>query len=183
MGGASQAAAVAANGGADQVFGDSRTSVRSTAAAMHAARGLWPLKTAAQVAARAGVHPRTAEYWLAGSREMSAEALAHLLRSEEGVQFLAAVMARARPAWWSALLRAGVLGGIARRREADLRLLRKVAETDAETTRHYPAALLLQDEDFYRPLLEGPRLAAAGGADRPVAAATARPGAARQKRR
>jgi len=38
------------------------------------ARALWPRKTAAELAARAGVTQRTAEFWLAG-REPSAAAL------------------------------------------------------------------------------------------------------------
>jgi hypothetical protein len=37
-------------------------------------RALWPHKTAAELAARAGVTQRTAEFWLAG-REPSAAAL------------------------------------------------------------------------------------------------------------
>lgn len=39
-----------------------------------AARALWPHKTAAHLAALAGVTERAAKFWLAGDREPSAEA-------------------------------------------------------------------------------------------------------------
>jgi hypothetical protein len=42
------------------------------------ARALWPHKTAAELAARAGVTQRAAEFWLAG-REPSARAVAVIL--------------------------------------------------------------------------------------------------------
>jgi transposase-like protein len=42
------------------------------------ARALWPHKTAAELAARAGVSQRTAEFWLAG-REPSAAALVAII--------------------------------------------------------------------------------------------------------
>ncbi len=42
------------------------------------ARALWPRKTAAEIATRAGVTPRTAELWLAG-HEPSARAVLAVL--------------------------------------------------------------------------------------------------------
>lgn len=47
-------------------------------------RTLWPRRTAAEIAARAGVNVRAAERWLAGTREMSASKLIALLRSDVG---------------------------------------------------------------------------------------------------
>lgn len=143
-----------ANSHRDQLVGKYRPTDRLTEALMQKARGLWPRKTSAEVAMRAHVSPRAAERWMAGSREIGTEALACLLRSDQGIHFLMILMDRARPAWWSILLRMGLLGGIQRRREADLRLLRRVADADRTAAAELPTSLLFQDEDFYRPFLE-----------------------------
>lgn len=114
---------------------------------------------------------RDAKYRLAGKRKFTAAELAVLLRSEEGIHFLVAIMGDAKPKWWTAVLRMAVLGGVARRREADLKLLRKVAHADEAAAATFPAALLVQDEDFYGPLLAGFDAAAAvGGSHRAMAA-------------
>jgi hypothetical protein len=72
-----------------------------------AARTLWPVKTAEELATRSGQKPRAAEYQLAGSRSMSAEALIRLVRAPEGPEFVAAMTAdlpasEAR-VWWRAM--------------------------------------------------------------------------------
>ena len=51
-----------------------RKKLRSTVLLEMTARRLWPTKTAAQVAARAGVSTRTAEYWLSHVHNMPLEA-------------------------------------------------------------------------------------------------------------
>lgn len=45
-----------------------------------AARGIWPRKTAEQWAAAAGVQPRMASYWLAGTHPVSADGILALIR-------------------------------------------------------------------------------------------------------
>lgn len=45
-----------------------------------AARGLWPRKTAEEWAARAGVQPRMAAYWLAGTHAVSSDGKLALIR-------------------------------------------------------------------------------------------------------
>lgn len=45
-----------------------------------AARGIWPRKTAEEWAAAAGVQPRMAAYWLAGTHEVSADGILALIR-------------------------------------------------------------------------------------------------------
>jgi transcriptional regulator with XRE-family HTH domain len=164
-----------ANSGTEQSFGKNPSLVRLTDRVMQKARGLWSVKTAAQLASRASVSPRAAEHWLSGKREISTDALVQLLRSEEGIHFLVAVMEQARPKWWTTLLRIGLLGSIQRRREADLRLLKRVADADRPAAPQFSAALRLQDEDFYGPLLAGfDESAAAGVPARAVAQATKR---------
>jgi transcriptional regulator with XRE-family HTH domain len=165
MSGASLTIGKSANRAAEQGFGQNRTAGRLTDRLMQKARGLWSVKTAAQLSGRANVSSRAAEHWLSGKREISADALVQLLRSEEGIHFLVAVMEHARPKWWTGLLRVGLLGSIQRRREADLRLLRRVADADRPSTPKFSAALRLQDEDFYGPLLAGFDEAASAGAE------------------
>lgn len=159
--------------GTDQLVGNLRPIGRLTADVMQKARSLWPRKTAHEIAVRAHVSPRSAERWLAGDRELSTEALAHLLRSDQGIHFLVVLMDRARPAWWSTLLRMGLLGGIQRRREADLRLMRRIANADEPTTAAFPAALAVQDPEFLEPLSEA--LASFARASGSAVGATARP--------
>jgi hypothetical protein len=48
---------------------------------------------------------RACEYWLSRKTEMSAEALAGLLRSEAGLEILEAIIGEARPAWWKQFAR------------------------------------------------------------------------------
>lgn len=75
--------------------------VRPTiSSAMRLAKTLWPEKTAFFLAAYAGVDPRRAADWLLGKSEPSAQALQTMLRGEHGFEFLAALMAEARPKWW-----------------------------------------------------------------------------------
>lgn len=47
---------------------------------IRAARGIWPRKTAEEWAAAAGVQPRMAKYWLAGTRPVSADGILALIR-------------------------------------------------------------------------------------------------------
>lgn len=62
-----------------------------------------------RLAALTGATDRTARNWLSLKREISADALAALLRTEDGLQILEAVMGDARPAWWRRVKRASQL--------------------------------------------------------------------------
>jgi hypothetical protein len=86
-----------------------------------AAQALWPRKTAAELALRSGASVRTCERWIGERCGLSAEALAELLRSEDGLKFLEAVMGDARPKWWRMFRRQIERGQIRR----DLDHLRK----------------------------------------------------------
>lgn len=70
------------------------------------ARRLWPVKTARNLASRAGTTHRAAESWLAGQTGLSGEALAELLRSDAGLAVLDAVMGERKPSWWPTFQRA-----------------------------------------------------------------------------
>jgi hypothetical protein len=68
-----------------------RKKLRSTILLEMTARRLWPNKTAAEVAARAGVSTRTAEYWLSHVHNMPLEAFFRLLNSDQGDAFFEVV--------------------------------------------------------------------------------------------
>lgn len=101
-----------------------------------------------------GLKERVAKHRVSSTRALKPDEIAALLQSEQGIHFLVAIMDDARPAWWRTLLRMGILGGIEARRESDLNLLRKVAHVSDQTAAELPAALLLQDQDFYGPVFE-----------------------------
>lgn len=69
-------------------------------AVMRTAHRLWPRKTALTLSDRARVSPRSVERWQQDKGSLSADALAHLIRSEEGFEFLCAVMENHKPRWW-----------------------------------------------------------------------------------
>ena len=83
-------------------FGFDRTGLPVVEAVSRVARRVWPVKTARQLAARAGVSHRAGEFWLSQQTGMSADALAELLRSDAGLQMLEAIVGDARPSWWPA---------------------------------------------------------------------------------
>lgn len=80
--------------------GEFRTTLRLTDAVMRAAQRVWPRKTAAELSVRTGTGVRACEYWLARQTDMSADALAGLLRSDVGLEVLEAIIGDARPVWW-----------------------------------------------------------------------------------
>lgn len=97
--------------------GGNRTGVRLIAQLMRVARELWPVKTAAELSARTGVSLRQAEKWLALKANISGEAYARLIRSEEGLSFLEAAAEGA--AWFKAYKRQQTIS-ILRTRHATL---------------------------------------------------------------
>jgi hypothetical protein len=65
-------------------------------------RALWPHKTVTELRARTGRSERQCQYWLARRYEISIDDLAELLRGDQGLAFLEAMMGDARPGWWKA---------------------------------------------------------------------------------
>lgn len=53
-----------------------------------------------ELSVRSGAGIRACEYWIASKTEISADALAHLLRSDAGLDVLEAIIGDARPVWW-----------------------------------------------------------------------------------
>lgn len=96
-------------------FGFDRTGLPVVEAISGVARRLWPVKTARQLAARAGTTHRAAEFWLSQQTGMSADALAELLRSDAGLLMLEAIVGDARPSWWPVFKQDAKAAGIERR--------------------------------------------------------------------
>jgi hypothetical protein len=67
---------------------------------MATAQAVWPAGTAHNLAATTHVTPRAAEFWLQGKYNLSLAAARDLLRTEEGYQFLAAMMGDCDARWW-----------------------------------------------------------------------------------
>lgn len=81
-------------------FGNNRKGIRFSDAVCDLARRLWPSKTAANLAGRAGTSVRAAELWLEGRTEPGAEALVQLLRSDAGFELLQNLMEGSGTRWW-----------------------------------------------------------------------------------
>lgn len=104
--------------GATVSFGFDRTGVPVVEAVSRVARRLWPVKTARQLAARAGATHRAAEFWLAHEKGLSADALAELLRSDAGLQMLEAIIGEHKPSWWPSFRAEAKASAIAERLES-----------------------------------------------------------------
>lgn len=63
------------------------------------ARSIWPTKTDIELRIRTGTSDRRCRDLLAGRSGMSLDAVANLLRSEEGFEFLLALLGDASPDW------------------------------------------------------------------------------------
>jgi hypothetical protein len=137
---------------------------------MQRARGLFPNKTALHLSEITGYSPRACEYWLSGATRLPADALAALLHSEFGREFLDAVMDNARPAWWMRALAFFKLADASALQAKARRKMKAVLHADEELEARFErgqAAALHQDEDFYRARLAPHReMARAVGARR-----------------
>jgi hypothetical protein len=135
------------NQGGDDSVGQYRRGRRLNADVMRISRDVFPVKTALHLADITGYSVRACERWLSDSVVLPADALASLLQSEWGRDFLAAVMADNTPRWWlklKAWIGAVDLASAERKHRRKLRELLDDANQAPGT-----AALLLQDEDFY----------------------------------
>ncbi len=118
---------------------------------MQKSRDLFPVKTAHHLADLTGYSLRACEYWLSGEVVIPADALAELLRSDRGREFLAAVMADAIPRWWIALTAFLKSIDLASEQRAARRKLKALLDADrrAVDARAIPYAAVFQDEEFY----------------------------------
>jgi hypothetical protein len=89
-----------------------------------------PYKTWAFVADMFGLKERSAKHRLANSRVYTIEELQALLRSEDGLDYLAAIMGDAEPKWWWWAKQVMAVAAIKRRRAEDEQEILKL-ETSA----------------------------------------------------
>jgi hypothetical protein len=125
-----------------------RRALRLNACVMQKSRDLFPVKTAAHLADLTGYSQRACEYWLAGGAVIPADALAALLQSSRGREFLAAVMADAAPRWWLALKAFIKSVDLAAEQRAHRRKLQELLDADHQALA-LPFAAALQDAEFY----------------------------------
>lgn len=103
---------------ATEASGDEfRSTLRPISVVMRLARVLWPVKTASELALRTRVTQRQAEHWLAGKYDLSADALAELLRSDVGLKILEEIIGPTRPLWWKDFRRSVGRAELRRRHE------------------------------------------------------------------
>lgn len=137
--------------GTAKTCGETRNKLRMNLEIATTARRLFPIKTALQLVEITGYPQRTVEYWLTGNAKIPSDALAMLLRSEWGVDFLGAVMGEAKPGWWKTTLAYfASLDAMARTRKAN-RAIREAINANSELNASIAraSALRVQDEDFY----------------------------------
>jgi hypothetical protein len=126
---ASRTAVKTANAGTEQVCGKTRNILRPFDAVMRAAQTLWPSKTALELAAATGTSQRACEYWLARRSQLSFDAVVELLRSDDGLIFLEAIMGPARPVWWKRMKRSAQRSAL---RSAQRELQRQIDQMELE---------------------------------------------------
>lgn len=144
MAAASGTLASFAKTGTDACVGQTRRGRRLNSNVMRISRDLFPMKTAHHLSDMTGYSVRACERWLSECVVIPTDALASLLHSEQGRDFLAAVMTDNTPRWWlqlkawvSAIDYAAV----------ELKQRRKLRDLldDAQGS----ASLHVQDPDFY----------------------------------
>lgn len=131
----------------DDSVGQHRRGRRLNADVMRISRVCFPVKTSHHLADITGYSVRACERWLSGRVVIPSDALASLLQSEWGRDFLAAVMTDSTPRWWlqlKAWISAIDYAAAERKQRRKLREL-----LDDANQAPGAAALLLQDEDFY----------------------------------
>lgn len=153
MHGASAAAGISANQGGGETCTISCTTRHLNVTIAQCLRALFPRKTWLRLIELTGLSERTAKYRMSGERDFSAGELATLLRSEHGLEFLAALMIGAEPPWWSTVQTAFKLGAM-RRHKLQLQEAINEAERLGDTLARAETALGVCDPDFYRPQID-----------------------------
>lgn len=136
-----------AKSGTDACIGQNRRGRRLNADLMRKSRDVFPVKTSHHLADITGYSVRACERWLSESVVIPADALASLIQSDWGRDFLSAVMTDNTPRWWlqlKAWIAAVDLAAAERKHRRKLRELLDDANQAPGAT-----AMLLQDEDFY----------------------------------
>jgi hypothetical protein len=144
---ASARTAELAKTGTDYSVGEHRRGRRLNSDLMRKSRDVFPVKTAHHLADITGYSVRACERWLSERVVIPGDALASLIQSEWGRDFLSAVMTDNTPRWWLKLKAWIEAVDLAAAERKHRRKLRELLD-DANQARG-AAALLLQDEDFY----------------------------------
>lgn len=106
--------------------GKSRRALRIAEPIIARLAELYPQKPTARIAVFAGVSVRAVEHWFYGKGDVSADALAALLRSEAGLHVLRAIMGDAKPKWWKRLRRTADLAELRRQQEEQRKLIERL---------------------------------------------------------
>ncbi len=132
--------------------GQRRRALRLNSAVMQKSRAVFPVKTSHYLADITGYSLRSCEYWLSEKAVIPADALAALLHSEWGRDFLAAAMTDNTPRWWMQLKAWASAIDYAAAERKQRRKLRELLDEAcvAPPSDPYSHAAVLQDEDFYR---------------------------------
>jgi len=137
--------------------GNRRRALRLNASLMQKSRDFFPLKTAHHLAEITGYSLRSCEYWLSERAVIPSDALAALIQSEWGRDYLAAVMTETTPKWWlvmKAYLKRISFEAQQARQDRDYR---KMLEEEAQLARAYPSAPMFQDDPFFEGQPSPPR--------------------------
>ena len=133
--------------GTDDCVGQHRRGRRLNADLMRKSRDVFPVKTAHHLADITGYSVRACERWLSERVVIPGDALASLIQSEWGRDFLSAVMTDNTPRWWLKLKAWIDAVDYASAERKQRRKLRELLDDANQSPR--AASLLLQDEDFY----------------------------------
>ncbi len=133
----------------DKVVGEARRGCRLNDSVMQISRDLFPLKTALHLSDATGYSVRTCERWLNEDVVLPAPALASLIQSEWGREYLAAVMVDSTPRWWLAFK--ALLKRISYDAQQALQAKRykEILDEEAAVARAYPSSPMFQDDPFY----------------------------------
>jgi len=100
---------------------------------LHVAISIWPRKTAQNLAAVTHVSERAAEFWLAGKYDMSLPAARELLRTEQGFEYLTALVGEdCEAAWFQRCKLAHEVGVTSRRIKAEQKRIEKLRAAQAQ---------------------------------------------------
>jgi hypothetical protein len=156
---ASSTFALTANFDTADSCGRNRRALRMNAAVMQKARELFPNKTALHLVELTGYSQRAVEAWLSGEAKLPADALAMILKSEVGLDFLKVLMAESPASWWRKLAAYFATISAVKLQKAARRKMQEAMDADGELTAG-AEALLHQDQHFYQPHVDAARVGA-----------------------
>lgn len=138
-----------AKNGTEAAFGNRRRALRLNDRVMQKSRDFFPVKTAQHLSEITSYSTRACENWLSGKCVIPSDALAALIQSEWGRQYLSAVMTDTTPRWWT------TLQAFLRRISAEdqkaraEREYRKMLDEEAAVARANSGTPSFQDDPFY----------------------------------